>query len=351
MIEFKDHGIIFIKNGLGSRLLTEKIYIGGLEWSPNNVRRIDFATRCALASAVQQAFEEAVLHVVIHLKKITNCENLIFSGGCALNSKLNGKILDLGKFKNVYVPPAPNDAGTAVGAALYGWCHLLKNKRPEQTVCPDWGPDLGKIDIKRINDNGYSVETFSNSLDLAKKTAELLRDKEIVFLAHGNMEFGPRALGHRSILAHPGNALLRDRLNKMKRRAYFRPLAPSIIEDKFRYWFTGDADYYMNKVACLKKSKKGAAEGAVHSDNSARVQLVPKDGGLYYEILNEFYKITNIPILINTSLNLKGKPIARSFEDVFKVFDKLEPDALVLDNILITKKSRLIIREKRDYIK
>ncbi|MBU1164346.1 carbamoyltransferase [Patescibacteria group bacterium] len=337
LIKFENNGLIFINKGLGSKLPTEEINIGGIKWSPDNVHRIDFNARCALASAVQKVFEEAVLYIAVYLKKITGCDSIILSGGCALNSKLNGKILGLKEFKNVYIPPAPHDAGTALGAALYGWCSILKNKRPKLPYCPDWGPGLGEIDIKSIGDKGYLVKKFNNFRDLASEVAVLLTDKKIVFLAYGNMEFGPRALGHRSMLAHPGDISLRDRLNRMKKRAYFRPLSPSIIDNKFSDWFNGDADYYMNKTAYVKNSKKGVIKGAIHADSSARVQLVSKDNEGLYNILDKFYKITKIPILINTSLNLKGKPIARSLRDVFEIFKKLKPDALVLDNILVTK--------------
>ena len=337
LIELKDNGLICIKNNLGSKLGTEDIYIGGIKWSPQSVCNIPFDIRCALASAVQKVFEETVLHIAIYLKKITGCKNLIFSGGCALNSQLNGKLLKSGQFINVYVPPAPNDAGTAVGAALYGWCSVLKNKRPKQPHCPDWGPRIGRINIKPIKNKGYLVKRFNKFQQVAKEAAILLSEKKVIFLACGNMEFGPRALGHRSILAHPGDILLRDRVNEMKKRAYFRPLAPSIVENKFKYWFDGDADYYMNKVAYVKKPKKEIIKGVVHNDNSARVQLVSRDNYELYGILKEFCRITNIPILLNTSLNFKGKPIARSSQDAFGIFEELKPDALILDNILIIK--------------
>lgn len=346
LIEFKEEGQIRIKLNLGSKLENEIISIKDIKLNPNNVTQIPFEIRCDIAAAVQKVFEDAVIHICQHLKEKTKCDNLIFSGGCALNSKLNGELKKKSGFINVYVPPAPYDAGTALGAALYAWCKLLGNKKIKQPTCCDWGPSVNEEEIKKFDKNKYTIENNFSLREMARKVAFLLHQKKIVCFVYGNLEFGPRALGHRSILAHPGDEKVRDLVNKAKKRAYFRPLAPAVIEDEFNNWFLGDADYFMNKVAFTKIKYQNKICGVNHVDNSARVQLVSKENKGLYEVIKEFYALEKIPVLLNTSLNLKGKPIARTCEDALMVFENLNFDALIINNSIILKKPITLFVEK-----
>ena len=307
----------------------------GIDWTIEDNNSIEFEERANMAYAVQKVYEEAVLHILNYLYKICPIDNLIISGGCALNSKVNGCIKQRTRFKNIYIPPAPNDGGTALGAALYAWCYILGKERPITPTTVNWGNPINNITYA---DAAKYVDSFKliKPRNIYKETAELIGQKKIVLWARGNMEFGPRALGYRSIICHPGDALLSKKLNVIKNRAAYRPIAPCVIEDDFSKYFSGEADYYMNKVSFVKD--RNSMQGITHRDGSARTQLVSKDNE-FYKLLKEVKKEIGVPILINTSLNLKGIPIANTTEDVLDAFSKLKVDAAVIgDSILLKDK-------------
>jgi carbamoyltransferase len=223
-----------------------------------------------------------------------------------------------------------------VGAALYAWNILLKKDRLPTPLTADFGPTVEELSEEECNElRQQGVQVFcEEENNLYSKVADLIMNKKIIIWCRGKMEFGPRALGNRSFIAHPGDAALRDRLNNLKRRASFRPLAPAVLEESFDAYFTGDADYYMNKVAYVRSPQQLA--GVAHIDGSARVQLVTSSCPFYplLKVLDEKY---GLPVIINTSLNKKGKPIIRSKGQAIDAFYSLEADAAVIGNTLLIK--------------
>ena len=310
--------------------------IGAYQWIPGQVENIPFQERADFAAAVQRVYEEVLTHVLNELYERTHVDNLVLSGGCGLNSKFNGIIQEKTHFKNVYVPPAPSDSGVSVGAALYGWNILLKKDRLPTPLTADFGPTVEELSDEECDElRRLGVQVFCEEENkLCVKVADLIMNKKIVIWCRGAMEFGPRALGNRSFIAHPGDAMLRDRMNNLKKRALFRPLAPAVLEECFDAFFSGDADYYMNKVAYVRSSEQLA--GVAHVDGSARVQLVTPSCPFYplLKVMNEKY---GIPVIINTSLNKKGKPIIRSKTQAIDAFFCLEVDAAVIGNTLLVK--------------
>ncbi|MBO4616098.1 MAG: hypothetical protein J5717_01990 [Lachnospiraceae bacterium] len=336
LIELFPEGHFQIKGSYATD--TKDAYIfGDYEWILGEADRIPFEKRANMAAAVQRVYEETMIHVLNELYNRCPIDNLVISGGCALNSKFNGVIKANTKFKNIYVPPAPNDGGVALGAALYAWNYLLGEKRIKTPVSSSWGPKVEELSEEEkcelVRKNIEVIDTDEDNL--YSEVARLLADKNIIVWCRGRMEFGPRALGNRSIIAHPGDVDVSKRLNRIKRRAEYRPLAPSILKDRFNDFFFGDADYYMNKVAYVKDCELLA--GCSHKDNSARVQLVD-DSGEFFKLLQAFEKMTNLPIILNTSLNMKGIPIARDKEDAIDIFEKLDVDAAVIGNSLLVKR-------------
>ena len=333
IIKLFPHGKFQIMHPYATKT-NDTYHFGGIDWTVEDNTCISFEERANLAYAVQTVFEETVLHILNYLYDICKTDNLIISGGCALNSKLNGVIKENTKFKNIYIPPAPNDAGTALGAALYGW-NLLNEERIKLPTTVNWGSLIRNVYSKEISNFDDNL-ILINSNNIYKETAKLISQKKIILWARGNMEFGPRALGYRSIICHPGDMSVSKKLNIIKNRAAYRPVAPCVIEADFDKYFYGDADFYMNKIAYVKDKHK--LEGITHKDGSARVQLVSKENE-FYKLLKEVNKMIGVPILINTSLNLKGVPIARSTEDVIDVFSKLKVDAAVIGDDIFIKKS------------
>lgn len=310
-------------------------YFGGINWTIENNNSISFEDRANIAYAVQRVFEETLLHILNYLYDVSHIDNLIISGGCALNSKVNGVIKGNTKFNNIYIPPAPNDGGIALGAALYAWNFLLNKERIKCPTKVNWGSKISEVTEDNISH--FDDITVFRPKDIYKEVAKLIAQKKIVLWARDGMEFGPRALGNRSIICHPGDSLISKKLNIIKNRAAYRPIAPCVLETKFNEYFCGDADYYMNKVAYVKNSK--LLSGVTHKDGSARVQLVSKDNE-FYKLLEAVEENIGIPVLINTSLNLKGVPIARTTNDILDVFSKLKVDAAVIGDTLLLKRNK-----------
>ena len=307
--------------------------IGKYTWTIEQEFDIPFEERANLAWAVQKVFEETVIHILNAIYENTQISNLVFSGGCALNSKLNGVISEKTSFKNVYIPPAPHDGGTALGAALYAWNMLLGKPKIPMPTKLDWGTPLENVTSEEKEDlikKGYTV----SEKELTNKTIGLLLNDNVLIWAKGNMEFGPRALGNRSIIAYPASAEIKARVNSIKRRADYRPLAPSVLDDEFSDYFSGDADYYMNKTAQVLLPELLPA--IVHKDGSARVQLVTAENE-FYDLLLGLKLQNKLPVILNTSLNLKGIPIARNKADVMEAFVKLDLDAAVIGDTIISK--------------
>ena len=296
-----------------------------------------------IGASAQKVLEDILLKMVNHVYEKFKMKNLCLGGGVALNGVANYRILKESSFDNVHIPPSPGDGGSAVGCAQYLY-HIHHNN--QRIVEKDMGKTIREnvyvgtsyndekttefLDSKKI-----SYERFERT-ELLKKTAQLIADGNIVGWYQGKMEWGPRALGCRSILADPRKAEMKDILNeKIKHRESFRPFAPSILEEYVSEYFEIDrSSPYMLIVVPVKKPEKIPA--VTHVDGTGRLQTVNKDANpLYYDLISEFYKITGIPVIINTSMNVMGEPIVNTPEQAYQMIVKTDMDCIVMGNNLI----------------
>ena len=318
-----------------------------------------------LAASIQQVIEKIVLKLVSSIQKETQIKNLCLAGGVALNCVANGKIVKDKIFENVWVQPASGDAGGSLGAAMAFWYQELSKSRSINIAKDNMrgsylGPQFDEKAIeKSLNKLGAKYTKYSSE-NLVEKIANELKDEKIVGWFQGRMEFGPRALGCRSIIADPRSEKMQKNLNlKIKFRESFRPFAPSILREDLEDWFELDCDSpYMLLVANIKKNiqikesendkklfgierlnlKRSSIPAVTHIDYSARIQTVHKETNpKYYNLLKSFKKLTNCPILVNTSFNIRGEPIVCSIEDAFKCFMGTELDILVCENFILQK--------------
>ncbi len=297
-----------------------------------------------IGASAQLVLEDILLKMVNHVHNKTKMKNLCLGGGVALNGVANYRILKEGPFENLHIPPSPGDAGSAVGCAQYLYhCHE-KNKRiiqkdAERIVNNIYvGPEYSNDHIKSFLEKNKISYEFLEREQLLRSTAKLISEGNIVGWYQGKMEWGPRALGNRSILADPRNAKMKDILNqKIKHRESFRPFAPSILDEHVSEYFDIDrSSPYMLLVAKVKKPDKIPA--VTHVDGTGRLQSVFKDvNPLYYDLINEFYKLTHVPVIINTSMNVMGEPIVNTPEQAHAMILKTDMDYLILGNYIIHK--------------
>ncbi len=303
-----------------------------------------------IASSVQKIYETALFNILSHVeKKYPDIKNLTLSGGCAQNSLANGKIKNQTSFENIFIPPNPGDAGGAIGAALYVYnknntqkLNIFDNKNPYL------GPNFDSINIKKQIDlnqkkldlDNCKVSYYQEFDDLTKFVARKISQSKIVGWFQGNMEWGPRALGNRSILADPRNKNIKDILNtKIKKREEFRPFAPAILEEEINDWFElqNIKSPYMSNVYKFKKKVIDTMPSVVHIDGTGRVQTVNKIlNSRFHKLINNFYKQTNIPILINTSFN-ENEPIVFTPQNAIDCFLRTKMDLLVIENYIIER--------------
>lgn len=291
-----------------------------------------------IAHSLQAVLQESVLQLADWLYKETQADNLCFAGGVALNCVLNAKIRDAGIFKNIWVQPASGDAGTALGAAL--WTDAKERGSQEKTFRMDhayWGPEYGDDEIKAFLD--WTKTPYTKLENVAEETAALLAQDKIIGWYQGRMEFGPRALGSRSILASPISANMQSRLNEVKDREDFRPVAPVVLEDVAAEWFdNAHFSPFMLFVYNVKEDKKDKIPAVTHVDGTARIQTINRNQHpRYYDLLQAFYKKTGVPVLINTSFNTLGKPIVCTPRDAVECFWSSPFDALVIGSFLVQK--------------
>ena len=313
-----------------------------------------------IASSIQNVTEEVLLMMLKSLKHEYKIENLCMAGGVALNCVANG-LIKKKLFKNFWVQPAAGDAGGALGATLAFWFMHLKKKRivnsNDDMKGSYLGPSFNIREIKNFLDDVGATYTLYEKSKMLKKVAKLVSKGKAIGWFQGRMEFGPRALGARSILADPRNRKMQKQLNlKIKFRESFRPFAPSILENKTKDWFQiEDISPYMLLVAQVKENKltkkeknneglssinkiRSTIPGVTHIDYSARVQTVNnKTNPIYHELISEFFSFTKVPILINTSFNIRGEPIVCTPKDAFKCFMGTDLDALVINNFVLEK--------------
>ncbi len=304
-----------------------------------------------IAASLQKRLEEAICHILNSFNSAST--NLCLAGGVAFNCVANGKILSDTPFKNIYIPPAAGDAGLAIGAAYYLWNKLLNKPRTFFMKHAYWGPQFardeiaGKIDEKFNGPQykNYLVEHIDNHDELCRQVAGFIAEGKVVGWFQGRMEWGPRALGNRSILADPRREEMKDVLNeRIKHRAPFRPFAPSILEEDLEDYFeTNHPSPFMLFAYRVRKDKLGLIPAVVHKDLTARVQTVNSDTNpLYWKLINEFKKLTGIPVLLNTSFN-ENEPIVYRPEEAIECFLRTGMDILVIGDYLI---QRLFERER-----
>ena len=317
-----------------------------------------------IASSIQKVTEEILLLIVKDLKKTYNIENLCLAGGVALNCVANGKILEENIFKNIWIQPAAGDAGGSLGAALAFWYDELKNTRKniqtDQMKGSYLGPDYSNENIKEELIKCDAKFDEYNEDEIINKTAESLSNGEAIGWFQGRMEFGPRALGARSILGDPRKDNMQKNLNlKIKFRESFRPFAPSVLLEDVSDWFELEKESpYMLLVSKINKKKvlnmdedqkklfgidklnikRSDIPAVTHVDYSARVQTVKKNTNIkYYNLLKKFKEITGCPILVNTSFNVRGEPIVNTPKNAFECFMGTELDKLVIGNFFLDK--------------
>lgn len=291
-----------------------------------------------LAASAQKLFENVLLHLAISLKKRTGIRDLAVSGGSSLNCKGNGALLFSGEFDRIFVPSAASDIGTSIGAAQYHYHHIMGKPRSFVLKTDDWGPSYNDDEIlEELQRSGIAYRKVD---DPSHTAAELLARGKIVGWFQGGMEFGPRALGHRSILADPRKEDIKDRVNKtIKFREEFRPFAPSCLRERVAEYFNCDIDDpFMTFTVNILPHQRTKVPGIVHVDGSCRLQSVAKeDQPVFHELISKFQELTGVPIVLNTSFNLAGEPIVCSPHDALRTFFTCGMDALVIGNFLITK--------------
>jgi len=302
-----------------------------------------------LAASMQKVFEEVVINKLNEVHKIYNIDTLCMAGGCAFNSSLNGKILKQTKYKNIYISPNVGDAGGAIGAALITSSFNDQKFKNTKMVNPFLGPKYSNdyikkniISILEKSKDDFNFRYVDNFDELNNEVCQFLINRKIVGWFQDEMEWGPRSLGNRCILADPRLEDVKDIINsKIKRREEFRPFAPSILHDHKDDYFDLENitdSPFMTMVVIAKERANKEVPGVVHVDKTSRVQTVTKEfNSKFYSLIEKFYELTGVPILLNTSLNVNG-PISRDPNDALEVFTKTNMDSIVLENWIISKK-------------
>jgi carbamoyltransferase len=304
-----------------------------------------------IAASVQKVCEEVVLKMVNHIHEETGLSSLCMAGGVALNCVANGRVIRETPFKKLFVQPAAGDAGGAVGVAHWIYNTLQKKPRGRAWTHAYLGPSYKDAEIAEYLAGAGAKHEVLSDAELVQRTAKLLSEGNVVGWYQGRMEFGPRALGGRSILADPRDPKMRDTLNmKIKFREGFRPFAPSVLLDKCSEWFDHEGDSpYMLLVAQVREGKR-VIPSVTHVDNSARIQTVTREESpLYYDLIAEFGRITGVPVVINTSFNVRGEPIVCTPRDAYLCFMRTNMDYLVLGHHLLDKKDQPPLRDDVDW--
>lgn len=292
-----------------------------------------------IAASLQAMYEEAFFHMLNDAYRRTGIDRITLAGGCIQNSLANGRVFEMTPFKEVYIPPASYDAGTAVGAAFWVWNTVLGNKRGFVMRSPYLGPDFSDAEVDGIlKKEGVGYDRLEDEW-LYRKTARDIADGMVVGWFRGRTEWGPRALGNRSIIVDPRKGYMRDVLNdRIKRREGFRPFAPSVLEDHVSEWFECSSPVpFMEKVYRIRNEKRKLIPAVVHVDGTGRLQTVSRDMNPgYYGLIEEFYRLTRVPMVLNTSFN-ENEPIVNTPMDALRCFLRTRMDVLVIGNFYIKK--------------
>lgn len=300
-----------------------------------------------IAASAQFMYEEALFNILNFVHEKYSIDNLALSGGCAMNSVANGKIFSNTKFKEIYIQSAAGDSGGSIGAAFAIWNNMLNKPRNFYMNHSYFGPEFSNNEISvilkqynnQLPEELFSISIVNNEDLLTKEIAYEISKGKIIGWFQGRMEWGPRALGNRSILGDPRRSDMKQILNnKIKRRESFRPFAPSILEDRVNEWF--EVDYpvpFMLQVFQIKPEKRTLIPAVTHVNGSGRLQSVtPSQNFLYYKLISNFYNLTGVPILLNTSFN-ENEPIVCRPQEAIDCFLRTKMDILVLKNYIIRR--------------
>ena len=301
-----------------------------------------------IARSLQARYEEAFFGVLRRLRALTGLRSLCLAGGCAMNSVANGKVLPTSLFEDLYVPPAAGDAGGAVGAAAVTWASLT-GKRPAAMRHGYLGPSYTEdymsalLRTRRLDleEACVQVRRFATNLELCESVAQWISQGLVVGWFQGRMEWGPRALGNRSIVCDPRRADMKEVLNhKIKRRESFRPFAPSILREAVSDYFEVDADVpFMSQVYTVRPSQRARIPAVVHVDGTGRLQTVSKDENpLYWALIDTFKRLTDVPLVLNTSFN-ENEPIVNRPDEALECFLRTAMDVLVVSSYVLTRES------------
>ncbi len=300
-----------------------------------------------VAASLQEVLHTAVLHTLRHAKETTGITNLCMAGGVALNCTLNGAIAKSGLFKNIFIQPAASDEGCSVGAAYYVYTQMDHHTEiPGQWHHVYYGPEFDDASILHVLRSYASSVRWVKEEHVTARVARELADGKVAGWFQGKMEFGPRALGNRSILATPADAAMKDIINsKVKHREAFRPFAPAVLEEEADKYFDfcglNDSPYMLFALD-VHPEKRNAIPAVTHVDGSARVQTVSrKTNPLFWDLINAFYALTGVPVILNTSFNVKNEPIVCTPKDAVLCFLSTNIDCLAIGNYLVEKRSGL----------
>ena len=295
-----------------------------------------------IASASQRLFENSLVKLLKITKKKSGFDNIVLSGGAAMNCVMNGKLDKLKLYKDSHISFAPDDSGVSIGAGLLTYYKKTNKVRKVYEIKANYfGPEFSTNEIKKII-SSYKLK-YSYKENIEYISAKLLAEGKIIGWFQGKMEFGHRALGNRSILGDPRDYKNKDKINKMiKFRESFRPFAPAVLEEYKNKIFEMPKNrkvYFMERAYKFKKNWYSKVPSVVHVDGTGRLQTVNKKNNLrFYNLIKEFHKITNVPIVLNTSFNLNGEPIVMTPYDAIRTFFTSGLDYLIIDNFIISKK-------------
>jgi carbamoyltransferase len=299
-----------------------------------------------IARSVQAMYEEAFFHLIKRLQERSGMTNIALAGGCAMNSVANGKVRRLTNFKYVYVQAAAGDAGGAIGAAYAAW-HGLGGARSFVMDHGYWGPQFQHREIQSLLDEQHaaiskarcSINELPNEDELCRQVATAITEGKVVGWFQGRMEWGPRALGNRSILCDPRRADMKELLNaKIKRRESFRPFAPSVLKEAVSDWFEeDDAVPFMMQVFQIRPERRHQIPAVTHVDGSGRLQTVCRNANpLYHRLIEAFGEMTGVPMLLNTSFN-ENEPVVCQPKEALQCFLRTNMDLLVLGNTVVAR--------------
>ena len=297
-----------------------------------------------LASSIQKIYEEILFRIINHLSDTYQCKNLCLSGGCAMNSVANGKIIENSNFKNLFIQPASGDAGGALGAALEVYYSQNKKRKLLKSFNPYLGPKYSNSQIDDLLKKNKKITlkfniSFLNDKELSRKIAKRISEGAVVGYFQGRMEWGARSLGNRSILCDPRNPKAKELLNiKIKKRENFRPFAPSILFDQTHKWFERKEKVeHMMQVYKIKNNKKKYIPAVTHIDGTGRLQTVEKNfNPKFFQLIKDFNLITNVPMLLNTSFN-ENEPVVCNPKEALDTFVRTKMDILVLENWVLAR--------------